>query len=460
MNPSNIIVRFDTVAEQVASPVLRIIGFARARDLLNLFDAADLEANPRSAKSGSVTEDILESIEDEPHLFAFKTKGILVAASNFEKLQRNRYRLMFENGRIEGILDGGHNALAIGTHVLVHAVGTSIKKKIRGWADFKELWERHREDVNILKAIKEGDDGYDKAALDFMVPIEILVPSDLDDENIMNEFNSSLLQICSARNNNVQLTQETKSNKKGFFEDLRTALPAEIADRVEWKTNDGGEIKVRDLIALAWIPLSVVDDPIVPAVLPQNIYRNKGECAKLYDQLLKEPAVSHETDGEYTRALHHKAILSAIRLSAELPELYDKIYMDFPFAYNENGGKFGKLKIVKMAGGNSQPTSYFTDRAVQYSYPDGLMMPLVYGLRALMTQKADGTVTWVTDPVEFLDKHLTTIVGTYTLMLDAYNFDPQKVGKANGAYRWVMDAYATELLKHGKSATVKQLKLA
>ncbi len=460
MTPDSVIIRFDTVAEQVANPVLRIIGFARARDLLHLFDAADLEANPRSAKAGNVTEDIMESIEDSPETFVFKTKGILVGASNYEKLQRNRYRLTFENTRIEGILDGGHNTLAIGTHVLMHAVGTAIKKKIRRWADFKELWDEHRDDVEQLKKVKETDDGYDPVALDFLVPIEILVPSDLEDDDIMDKFNSSLLKICSARNNNVQLTQETKANKKGFFEDLRAALPAEIAERVEWKTNDGGEIKVRDLIALAWIPLAVVDDEIIPKIPPQNIYRNKGECAKLYDELLSEDEVSEATDGEYTRALHHKMIKSAITLSAELPELYDKIYMDFPFAYNENGGKFGKLGIVKMASKHSNPTTYFTDKDVQYSYPDGLIMPLVYGLRALMENRPDGTVSWVTDPVVFLDKHLPTIVAKYIPILDAYRFDPQKVGKANGAYQLVLDAYATELLKHGKSAAVKQLKLA
>jgi hypothetical protein len=460
MNPTSVIVRFETVAEQVAHPVLRIIGFARARDLLQLFDSADLEANPRSAKAGTVTEDIMESIKDEPDTFVFKTKGILVGASNYEKLQRNRYRLTFENTRIEGILDGGHNTLAIGTHILMHALDPTVKKKIRRWADFKEIWDEARDEVEALKKLKEEDDGYEHEALDFLVPIEILVPSDVEDEDTMNEFNSSLLKICSARNNNVQLTQETKANKKGFFEDLRAALPSDIAKRVEWKTNDGGEIKVRDLIALAWIPLSVIEDPIVPAIPPQNIYRNKGECAKLYDEMLSDAAVSEATDGEYTRALHHKAIKSAIILSAELPELYDKIYMDFPLAYNENGSKFGKLAIVKMAGGHSKPSSYFTDHAVQYSYPDGLIMPLVYGLRSLMTAKADGSVTWITDPVEFLDTHLATIVGKYIPILDAYRFDPQKVGKANGAYQLVLDAYTTELLKQDKSSSVKQLKLA
>ena len=463
MNPTSVIVRFDAVAEQVTFPVLRIVGFVRARELLQLFDSADLEANPRSAKAGPVTEDILESIATEPDIFVFKTKGILVGASSYEKLQRNRYRLSFENTRIEGILDGGHNTLAIGTHILMHAVGDGIKKKIRRWADFKEQWNEHRDEVEALRLLKEGEDGYDSNALDFLVPVEILVPSDPEDEDAIDAFNSSLLAICSARNNNVQLTQETKANKKGYFEDLRLALPEQIADRVEWKTNDGGEIKARDLIALAWIPLSLIEEEFIPAIPPQNIYRNKGECAKLFDQMMGNEAVSAPTDGEYTRAVHHSAVRSAMKLAAELPELYDKIYTDFPAAYNKNDGKFGKVTVVKMAKDmHSTPTTYFTDEEVQYSYPDGLIMPLVYGLRALMMIEPDGSIGWSHDPVDFLDEHLTDIVGKYRVVLDAYRADTQKVGKANGAYTLVLDAYKTELLleSSGGKKLRRQLNLA
>jgi len=80
---------------------------------------------------------------------------------------------------------------------------------------------------------------------------EVLVPADIENDEVVDEFNSSLLDICAARNNNVELTLETKANKKGFYEYLRKSLQPAIANRVEWKTNDGGEIKVRDLIALA-----------------------------------------------------------------------------------------------------------------------------------------------------------------------------------------------------------------
>lgn len=452
MNPTSIIVRFDTVAEQPAGPVLRIVGFARARELLQLIDAADLEANPRSAKAGPVTDDILESIDETPDLFVFKTKGILAGASSYEKLQRNRFRLTFENTKIEGILDGGHNTLAIGTHILMKALNDpSLKRKIRSWPEFKESWDENREEIEALRKIKPDDDEYDEDALDFLVPIEVLVPSDLESEESMDAFNSSLLSICSARNNNVQLTVETKSNKKGFYEDLRAALPEDTANRVEWKTNDGGDIKARDLIALAWIPLSTLGLDYIPKFPPQNIYRNKGECAKLFDELMSHEDVSEPTDGEYTRKVHNNAIRSALTLAGQLPSLYDKIYKDFPYAYNENSGKFGNISVVKMASNmRSQPTTYFTDEPVDYSYPDGLILPLVYGLRALMVTKDDGRVVWAQDPHAFLDHHLSNIVRKYRVILDAYRFDPQKVGKNEGSYDLVLDAYKTELMLQSK----------
>lgn len=459
MNPEKVVIRFDKVAEQPAGSVLRIVGFIKARDMLQLFDAADLEANPRSAKSGPVTEDILESINDTPDIFVFKTKGILVGASEYQRLQRNRYELQFVNKKIEGILDGGHNMLAIGTHILSCALRNSgLKKKIKLWDDFKELWEMHRKEVELLrKQVVESDESVG-GELNFLVPVEVLVPSDLQDDKVVEEFNSSLLEICSARNNNVELTLETKANKKGYYEDLRQALPSYIRDRVEWKTNDGGDIKVRDLIALAWIPLSALAPTLnfeVPKIPPpQNIYRNKGECARLFDELMSLDEVSKQTDGEYTRTLHNEQIRSALKLAAELPILYDKIYQEFPIAYNYGGeGRFGKIAVVKMAKDmRTIPTTNFCGEEVEYSYPDGLIMPLVYGLKALIGVNRQGQVIWRQDPIKFIETHLSSIVKRYRVILEAFRFDPQKVGKNEGSYDLVIDAFETELMRQQHSA--------
>ncbi len=333
--------------------------------------------------------------------------------------------------------------LAIGTEILSRVLNNSREvNKIKVWDDLKSAWCAHRDEVTAIK-----DD------LDFLVPLEIIVPSNLEDEDIVDQFRTSLLEICSARNNNVELTLETKANKRGYYEELRKLLPASIAQKIEWKTNDGGVIKVRDLIALAWIPLSVIDLPEPIIVPPQNIYRNKGECAKLFDRLMDNTEVSKKTGGQYTHELHNTAVYSALVVAGKLPELYDRIYRDFPEAYNRCGGSFGKINIVKLAKDmRSKPVTHFGGEEVRYSYPDGLIMPLVYGLKALMQKDERNHVRWREDPVSFLNDHLDAIVRKYRVILEAFRFDPQKVGKKEGSYDLVLDAFETELLRRKQAA--------
>lgn len=457
MNPDNIMVRYEQVSEQVEGPVRRIIGFVRAKNMLTLFDAADLEANPRSAKAGSVTDAIMDSISSTPETFPFKTKGVLAGASDYDALDRNRYQLRFQNTSIEGILDGGHNMLAIGTHILVTALGDpKLARKIKRWPDFKDSWLENR---SAIDAFRKRDFEAGENPLDFLVPLEILVPSDLGDDSTVAEFSASLLDICAARNNNHELRAETKANQKGYYDELRKFLDPELASRIEWKTNDGGEIKVRDLLALSWIPLSVIQLPVddegkqIEPPVPQNIYRNKGACVDLFDRLMSSPAVSRPTGGEYRHELHNAAVGSALRLAADLPLLYDKIYQQFPAAYNGDGeGRFGGVKVVRMAEGRYRPTTHFTNQPVKYAYPDGLIMPLVCGLKSLIVRKGDGTVAWSEDPGAFLDKNLTSIVRKYRVIIDAFNADPQKIGKNAGSYGLIMDAFETELLKLRQTA--------
>lgn len=95
----------------------------------------------------------------------------------------------------------------------------------------------------------------------------------------------------------------------------------------------------------------------------------------------------------------------------------------------------------------SKPRAHFTDVEVDYAYPDGLIMPLVYGLKALMKKDANGHVSWKEDPFRFLDEHLESIVKKYRVILDAFRADPQKVGKNEGSYDLVFDAFETEVLK-------------
>lgn len=146
--------------------------------------------------------------------------------------------------------------LAIGTHLLASVMQEKDLRKIKLWEEFKTAWKQN---AKAVKAKKEE--------FTFKVPVELLVPADLDDEQTVQAFTMALMDVCAARNNNAQLTTEAKANQRGFYEEIRNRLPEELANRIEWKSNeweDGSAkpIKVRDLVALAWIPLSVLGETI------------------------------------------------------------------------------------------------------------------------------------------------------------------------------------------------------
>jgi hypothetical protein len=473
MTTPKLIIRFALVAEQPSlrdeerlsannaensiAGIKRYTGFVRARDLYGLFDHVSLEANPRAAKTGSVTAAILASLQETPELFPFKSKGILIGTSTYEALQRNRFELIFANPESEGILDGGHNMLALGIHILSSVASDRELARISLWEDMKELWDKYRADLDLVRD-----------EFDFLVPVELLVPSDPEDVEAVQQFEMSVLDICAARNNNAQLTQETKSNKLGFYTEIRDRLDPQIAARVEWKSNEwesseSRPIKVRDLLALAWIPLNRANEanllPLDISVTPQNIYRNKGECSKQFDRLMANPAVSEPRDGP-THELINATVASCFDVLKELPKLYDKIYADFPEAYNSNNYRFGSNPIVKAydparraaAKDKSgfvatQPFTHFTGKPVYYRYPDGLIMPLVYGLKGLMA--VDGErIVWATDPYSFLDLYLPDIAGAYRLVLDMARFDPQKLSKNQASHEFAVGEFEKALIMH------------
>src|SRR5687768_10438925 len=145
-NPYKTIIRFDQAAEQPDGAITRVVGFVRARNLLSLFDDATLDANPRSAKANNVVADILDSLRDDPGTFQFKTKGILLGTSDYTELDRRRYELRFNDPASEGLLDGGHNMLALGIHILGRVIeDEKVLKGIKLWEDMKVKWEAHRD---------------------------------------------------------------------------------------------------------------------------------------------------------------------------------------------------------------------------------------------------------------------------------------------------------------------------
>lgn len=448
MNKSNIIIKVDFPGEQTVGDITKIVGLVEARFLIPVIDGLDLDANPRSSKTGPVTDGIQESIMDDYMVFPFKTKGILLASSYYERLERNRFKIIPDDPKIEGILDGGHNTLAIGLYVLSKAFEREDKvlpKGAKTWDKFKELWHDNRETVvNYLEFLKGNSDIDD---LKFYIPVELLVPRDTEDIACVESFKNKLLEICEARNNNVQLPVSDKANQKGYFDTLKELMEdydSNVCRRIEWKTNDGGDIKAQDIVALSWIPLSLIDPVkdehgrVIEPVAPNKLYSAKGTCLKQFEKLMSSPEVTELIGEDYRCDLINREVESAFKIAVQLPEIYDYIYEMFPVLYNVAGGIYGRINAVKTLNDKRKDKcTPFMGRKIETLSPDGFIMPLFYGLKALMRKKTVGDheeIGWSQPPMTFLHANLGKIVEYYAGIFSMCDYDPQKVGKNPQSY--------------------------
>ena len=452
---TSVIIKFDFCTEQTVGLITKVVGFVKAKYLIPVIDLLDLKANPRSSKTGPVTNAIQESIETDPALFPFKTKGILLASSRYERLERGRIKINPENFAIEGILDGGHNTLAIGLHILKKSmlhVGRPFPKGEKTWDIFKDLWVENRSCIDQYLEDVRADSSIGN--LSFFVPVELLIPRDADDVACVDDFKNNLLEICEARNNNAELNISAKANQKGYFDalkELMRARDAALCDRIEWKTNDGGDVKVQDLIALTWIPLSLISPvhdeggKLLEPISANKLYSAKGSCLKQFERLMASPEVTIKSGSDYRRELKNVEVSSAFRLAVELPELYDYIYEKFPSLYNAADGKYGRITAVKKLNeSRKDKKSPFLSRPIDILTPEGYIMPLVYGLQALMTKKVTNghtEIVWSQSPTVFLQANLEKIVKYYSGIISICDYDPQKVGKNAQSYEQALAGF-------------------
>jgi len=449
---SNIILKIQEPARQTGM-LNKLLGNVTLSALTELLSSVQLEANPRLAKVGRVTTDIEESLENEPENFHFMTKGILIAASEVEELDRSRFKLTFDDPDLEGILDGGHNSLAAGRFILRKVLtedqggdpADKVVKTIKTWADLKAAWEKFEP---IIKA--------NKASIpEVLMPVEVIYPN--EDLGGHQYFQEKVLIINAARNNNAELTPETKANKRGYYTEIRDSLDAALVNEVEWKANDGGRLKVRELVALSLIPLSKLGFKSLDTVRrsPSVIFSSKGQCVSIYNDLMEEKNVVAGIKGDIVDIVD-PGVKSALALMKDLPALYDMLYELTPDAYNKAGGKFGKILSVKVSP-NGKPTfkTHFYRKPIHYSYGDGYIYPLMYGLSALMKEE-DGQIKWTTNPHKFLNNHISGIMKSFIAIINGVSFDPAKVGKSPGAYNLGYDLFAAAL----KDEVLKQHGLA
>jgi len=435
--------------------IRRISGFIKVRGMIDLITELDLDANPRSAKRSSVTAEIVETIQTTPELYPFKSKGILLGASAFQELGRGSYELNFKDRKLEGILDGGHNTLAIGLYLLAEAgVPEKALGKARTWNEMKELWEKNI--LNLKKLKTKASRSHDA-----MVPVEILVPNHSDEESI-DSFLSSILLICAARNNNVQLKNETIANQDGIFDSLKESLPNYIREAIIWKTNGSGRIPVGNFLSLVWVPLGKVDfskvvdsegkSKNITPIPGSQAYSSVSECIKRYQDLISADSISQKSDDMTTWELKSMPIQSALDMVEDVTKVYDLVYQGYKDAYNSNRGRFAGIDAVKTESSkNKNKYTLFAEQPIEHEVPPrAYMMPIMYSMRAIIDRAADGTLSWAVNPIEFYGnkENLARIVGSLKNIMELVDWDPQNVGKKNASYQAVENTVNTMKLEY------------
>lgn len=424
--------------EALSNHVGRITGLIDAKNFSHLIDVMSINSNPRQPKESSVTNEILRTLERSPERFHFMSKGILVSASSCNILDRSRFRLSFDENEFAhpGILDGGHNTFAIAKYILQSVLSDPEYRSIKNWESLIETWRQNKEDVKSL--FTEESIGFG-----FFIPIEIIYPKNTEDDDLMNKWGDYHRDITHARNNNVQLTSSTQHNHQGYYDYLKDVLPEDLKEKVEWKTNDGGAIKVADIVALSLVLLSKLDPAKLSGVEidPVKIYNSKQYCIDTFQKVL-DP---HGYKKGSTFVLTDNVVKSALNLLPKLLEAHDRLYQIFPRIYNASGGAFGRIEGVRMFDVeqaltnrkkySKKPfsTKYF-EYDCTYSYADGFIVPLIIALRELIERSPNGELKWEFDPIEFIENSLNETIKMYSSIIKFSDYNPQKIGKDAGSY--------------------------
>lgn len=401
----------------------KIISSISPATLIRLVKFADNKINPRTASVNAITTSIYETLDKSPELFWYKTKGILIATKECQLLDRNRIKLSFDQPAYEGIMDGGHNTFAIARFIIDKLFGIKFKK----WEECKNYWNKNFDD--IIKKFKEVEN---EPRFQFSIPVEILYPN--DSVGSLEDYYDAIAEICSARNNNIQLKETAKGNQVGCYDYLKEHLSRYS---IIWKTGDTGSIKSEDVIAMADIPLYFLQ---VEGLLPEegirkfnrvNLYSQKGQCISFFNEIIKNPKFSIEEKGKFI--LKSDLIKSALKMTEDIMKLFDQLYINFPALYNKNNGSFGR--IVEVKNKKSKVRFKTINKDCDYTYPDGYIYPLISGIiKFMIYDDATNTIQWRINPSskEFKVENLNIM--KYTGWIKQLDYNPQKVGKTNLMY--------------------------
>lgn len=364
------------------------------RDYFAVIDSRSLpdlsgwrKINVRDPKlTGSIPRAIRHSIHDNPDLFLFMNRGIVLAVDSIQfDNKSSELTIMLTDPNNHGLLDGGHS-------------------------------------YNII--LEETENLTEPQ----YIKIEMLEGFDLD----------AITQIVDARNTSNQVKDESLMNLAGEFDKLKKALEgapylSQIAFK-EFETDDDDKPKPIDIREIVAILTAFDKDHFTETSHPINTYRSKAVCLKHF----KDNPESFKKI--YPIAKEILDLYDFIQL--KLPMLYNKARGQ---SGEVSGGKFGKLTGVTYYG-ESRQYLYFLQKKSTYSVPLGFVYPILGAFRALLEEKK-GRYVWGKglDPFKLLSGELGIVVADTIGNFALEHQNPSKTGKSpsvwGSCYTKVENAY-------------------
>ena len=418
--------------------IRRVVGVTKIRDLVSLISAATLDSNPRKPKRNDITDSICSELRNRDFLFTYKTRGLLVGSANVVQISANHFQVDFVDQLIEGILDGGHNTLAIGLSILEAATGRpSEVARISDWKDFKSYWLSNKMAVDHW-ASKDGSDSFK----DMQIGLEFILPSNVSDLASIELFKRSIIDICSARNTSTPLKTSTMLGKLGLLEPLKERIGDPYLSRIQWEQNGQGVVKSDDLISMTLVPFKAMLRyfPVLNKAGRQmsvkaanSLYAGRTAGVKNYGELMQSDRLTKRTS-DYKRIIYGSEIESVFDLAATLPEIYDHIYLLFPDAFDSTSSQ-KLMSLQTIIDWNHRHRSQlklpYSGVPVDRVFPEALIQPLLRGLELLIGfDESERRLFWKTDPIDFLTEHMSDLVQPIpTAFISTYNCSPDQFGK-------------------------------
>ena len=238
---------------------------------------------------------------------------------------------------------------------------------------------------------------------------------------VMTGVEDIIENLARARNTSAQVDEKSLAELSGKFDPIKEGLEGmPFYKRIAFKQNqlevdeDTGKnfkmIDAREIVAL----LSMFNiDRYDSEKHPVQAYSSKK---KILDDYLE--------DIDLFRRF--------INISPDIFDLYDAIETDFPDAYNEGGGRYGRKAYSGYKDGKVVGKSKFGLRDLRYKVPDGLLYPVLAAFRALVVYNENtDKYEWYNgeEPIKVWNKNKTELASKIMNFAASIGDNPNAVGK-------------------------------